>query len=172
MAAIRLLLFTGARLNEIQTLKWDYVDFDKAMLRLPDSKTGAKSILLNGPALQVLQSLPRFKDNPYVFVGRKAGRPMVGLQKIWERIRAKAGLEDVRQHDLRHSYASTAVGAGYSLSITGKLLGHTQAATTQRYAHLADDPLRVATEAVGSRMVSIMEAQPTADVVQLKPRRK
>jgi len=172
VAAVRLLLFTGACHNEIVTAKWDYVDFEKGLLRLPDSKTGAKAIVLSAPALQVLQSISRIKGNPYIIAGEVAGQPLRGLQKIWERIRNKAKLSDVRLHDLRHSYASMAVGAGYSLAITGKLLGHTQAATTQRYAHLADDPLRKATEAVGSRISSIMETQPAAAIVQLKPRRK
>lgn len=176
VAAIRLLLFTGARLNEILTLKWDYVDFDKAALRLPDSKTGAKTILLNGPALLLLQALPRVAGNPYVIAGDKPGQHMIGLQNVWERIRTAAGLDDVRLHDLRHSYASTAVAAGYSLSITGKLLGHTQAATTQRYAHLADDPLRKATEAVGNRISALMEMQATdscaaAEIISLTRRR-
>jgi integrase len=160
VAAIRLLLFTGARLSEILTLKWDHVDFERTALRLPDSKTGAKTILLNGPALALLQSLPRMQGNPYVIFGDKEGQHLIGLQKIWERIRAAAGLDDLRLHDLRHSYASTAVAAGYSLHITGKLLGQTQAATTHRYAHLADDPLRKATEAVGSRISAVMAASP------------
>lgn len=174
VAAIRLLLFTGARLSEILTLKWEHVDLDKSALRLPDSKTGAKTILLNGPALALLQSLPRMQGNPYVIFGDKAGQHLIGLQKIWERIRAAAGLDDLRLHDLRHSYASTAVAAGYSLHITGKLLGQTQAATTHRYAHLADDPLRKATEAVGGRIQALMAALPGSggNVVELAGKRR
>lgn len=174
VAAIRLLLFTGARLNEILTLRWEDVDFARTALRLPDSKTGAKTILLNGPALALLQSLPRMQGNPYVIFGDKEGQHLIGLQKIWERIRAAAGLNDLRLHDLRHSYASTAVAAGYSLHITGKLLGQTQAATTHRYAHLADDPLRKATEAVGSRISALMATTPDGggNVVELAGKKR
>lgn len=156
VAAIRLLLLTGARLNEILTLQWEHVDLPNQMLRLPDSKTGAKTILLNAPAKALLEKLDHVEGNPYVIAGNLAGKHLVGLQKIWERVRTAANLQDVRLHDLRHSYASMAVGAGYSLSITGKLLGHTQAATTQRYAHLADDPLRAATGDVGQRIAAAL----------------
>ena len=96
----------GARLSEILTLRWQDVDFDGASLRLPDSKTGKKSIYLNPPALQVLSSLQRGADNPYVIQGERAGAHLVNLQKPWRRIRKAAGLDDVRIHDLRHSFAS------------------------------------------------------------------
>lgn len=152
VAAIRLLLLTGARLNEILTLQWEHVDLPNQMLRLPDSKTGAKTIMLNAPAKALLEKLDRVDGNPYVIAGNLADKHLIGLQKIWERVRIAANLQDVRLHDLRHSYASMAVGAGYSLAVTGKLLGHTQAATTQRYAHLADDPLRVASGDIGERI--------------------
>lgn len=170
VAAIRVLLFTGARHNEIVKAKWDYLDFERGILRLPDSKTGQKVIILNGPALKILQSLPRVKDNPYIFAGEVEGRPINSLQNVWERIRKVAQLDDVRIHDLRHSYASTAVGAGFSLAVTGRLLGHTQAATTQRYAHFADDPLRKANDAVGNRINSLMQAQHDSAVVNLRRR--
>ena len=147
-AAIRLLLLTGARLSEILTLKWDYVDPDNRQLRLPRSKTGPKSIYLTTAVEDILQSLPRVKGNPFVVVGEKPGTHLVNLQKPWDRIRARAGLEDVRLHDLRHSYASVGATSGLSLLFVGKLLGHTQASTTQRYAHLAEDPVRQAGEQI------------------------
>ena len=127
------------------------------MLVLPDSKTGKKFIYLNAPSRDVLANLPRFENNPFVIVGARDGAALVNLQKPWRRIRARAGLEDVRIHDLRHSFASVAASGGLSLPMIGKLLGHTQAATTQRYAHLAADPLRDANEAIGERIAAAMK---------------
>ena len=121
IAAIRLLLLTGARLSEILTLKWDYVDPDNRQLRLPRSKTGPKSIYLTTAVADILQSLPRVKGNPFVIVGEKAGAHLVNFQKPWSRIRARAGLDDVRLHDLRHSYASVGATGGLSLLFVGKL---------------------------------------------------
>jgi len=159
IAALRLLVLTGARLSEILTLKWSYVDFDNTLLRLPDSKTGAKVIYLNAPALQILTDLPRLEGNPFVICGRREGARLINLQKPWRRIRKTAGLDDVRIHDLRHSFASVAAGSGQSLPVIGALLGHTQPGTTQRYAHLAADPLRAASDAVGGRIASSMRGK-------------
>lgn len=152
--AFRLLLLTGARLSEITTLKWTYVDLDAAALRLPDSKTGKKVIRLNAPALEVLRALPRVSGNPYVIVGHRNGAHIINLQKPWRRIRALAGLDDVRIHDLRHSFASIAINSGASLAMVGQLLGHTRPETTARYAHLADDPLRLLNEQIGQSIAS------------------
>ncbi|MBL8146436.1 MAG: site-specific integrase [Anaerolineae bacterium] len=149
-AAIRLLLLTGARLSEITTLKWKYVDLETATLWLPDSKTGKKAIRLNPQAVAVLTTLPRMHDNPFVIVGHRDGAPIINLHKPWWRIRALAGLDDMRIHDLRHSFASIAINAGASLAMVGKLLGHTQQQTTARYAHLADDPLRQLNNQIGA----------------------
>lgn len=157
IAAIRLLALTGARLSEVLTLKWGHVDFENAAIRLPDSKTGQKSIYLNAPALEVLSSLPRLEGNPYVICGERQGAHLVNLQKPWRRIRAAAGLSDVRIHDLRHSFASVAAASGQSLYVIGSLLGHSQPQTTSRYAHLSADPLRAANEAVGQRIGSAMK---------------
>ncbi len=96
------------------------------------------------------------KDNPHVIAGYKLGAHLVELQKPWRRIRARAGLENVRIHDLRHSFASIAAGAGVSLPMIGKLLGHTQPATTARYAHLAADPMRAASELIGNEISAAM----------------
>ena len=157
LAAIRLLLFTGARLSEILTLQWEHVDMDGQRLRIPDSKTGAKTIYLPPAALEVLAGLERRDDNPYVIVGAKHGSHLVNLRKPWGRIRAKADLNDVRIHDLRHSFASMAVAGGLSLPVIGALLGHTQPATTARYAHLAADPLRQAANIAGGRIAAAMK---------------
>jgi integrase len=152
IAALRLLLLTGARLSEILSLKWDYVDLERGLLLLPDSKTGRKPISLNAAAMDVLKDIPQIDGNPHVIVGHKTGARLVNLQKPWRRIRSIAGLDDVRIHDLRHTFASLAAASGASLPIIGKLLGHSQAATTQRYAHLTQDPLRETSQIVGNKI--------------------
>ena len=156
IATLRLLVLTGARLSEILTLKWSYVEFDNALLRLRDSKTGQKVIYLNAPALQILSDLPRLEGNPHVICGRREGAHLANLKRPWWRIRKAAGLDDVRIHDLRHSFASVAAGSGQSLPVIGALLGHTQPQTTARYAHLAADPLRAASDAIGGRISDAM----------------
>lgn len=148
--AVRLLILTGCRLNEIMTLKWDYVDFTDKVLRLPDSKTGAKVIHLGQPAVELLKAAEQIEDNPWVVTGTLEGKRLSDLQPFWQRVRARAGLKDARIHDLRHTFASTAVAAGQGLPMIGKLLGHTQVQTTARYAHLAADPVKSAANDVSS----------------------
>lgn len=156
--AIRLLIFTGARLSEILTAEWSWVDLEAGTLRLPDSKTGDKTIHLNAPALEILAGLPRLQGNPYVICGRKSGEHLVNLQKPWRAVRARAGLGDLRLHDLRHSFASVAAAGGLSLPLIGAMLGHSQPATTARYAHLAADPVRAASGLVGEQIAAAMRA--------------
>jgi integrase len=150
--AVRLLIFTGCRLNEIMTLKWEHVDFTDRVLRLPDSKTGAKVVHLGQPAIEHLNAAPRIEDNPWVITGILVGKRLSDLQSFWQRVRARAGLKDARIHDLRHTFASTAVASGQGLPMIGKLLGHTQVQTTARYAHLAADPVRNAADSVASSL--------------------
>jgi integrase len=150
--AVRLLVLTGARLSEILTLRWDDVDLKHQTLRLKDSKTGPKPIYLSEQAIEVLLSIPRCSANPYVIVGRKPGSRLVNLQKPWRRIRAAAGLPDVRLHDLRHTYASYGATSGLGLPIIGTLLGHRSAATTHRYAHVANRPAHEAARHIGNRI--------------------
>ena len=159
LAAIRLLALTGARLSEVLTLKWDYVDCARRQLRLPDSKTGRKSIYLNDAALNVLESIPRLHANPYVICGEKPGAHLVNIQKPWRRVRRLADLDDVRLHDLRHSFASVAVGGGMSLPVIGALLGHSTPQTTHRYAHVGMDPLNKASNAVSNHIANAMKSQ-------------
>ena len=162
VTAIRLLMLTGCRLNEIQTLRWEDVDLEAGELRLPDSKTGARMVPLSRAAASVLSALPRDADNPWVIVGRKPGEHLTDLQHPWQRIRARAGLDDVRIHDLRHSFASRALALGESLPMIGKLLGHTQVQTTARYAHLANESVK----ASGSRIADSIGADILSGEVQ------
>ena len=157
VTAFRLLLYTGARLSEIQTLKWEHIRGNR--IHLPDSKTGAKTIPLNGPALEVLAGTKRIEGNPYVITGTAEGAHLTDLQKPWRRVRKAAELEDVRIHDLRHTFASEAVMGGESLPMVGRILGHTQAQTTARYAHLADDPLQRASERIALSLKQAMSDQ-------------
>jgi len=154
IAAARLLMLTGCRLGEIMRLRWEHVDIEGRALRLPDSKTGAKTVHLGQPAVDVLKAIERIKDNPWVITGTLPGAPLYDLQPFWQRVRARAGLKDVRIHDLRHTFASTAIAAGQGLPIIGKLLGHTQVQTTARYAHLAADPMRLAANQVAQEIAN------------------
>jgi integrase len=149
LCAIRLLLLTGCRLNEILRLSWQEVDFDKSCLFLLDSKRGKRTVYLSPPAVELLQNIPREKDHPYVIAGKNKHSHLINLQKPWRRIRKKAGLEDVRIHDLRHTFASVAAAKGLSLPVIGALLGHSQTQTTARYAHLVGQPLLEAVGKVG-----------------------
>ena len=149
VVAIRLLMLTGCRLSEIQKLRWEHVDLEAGELRLPDTKTGGRAVPLAPSAVQLLESLPRDEKNPWVIPGRKPGRHLTDLQHPWRRIREKAELDDVRIHDLRHSFASRALALGEGLPMIGKLLGHTQVQTTARYAHLARDTVKASAARIG-----------------------
>jgi len=172
-AAIRLLLFTGCRLGEILRLRWADADLERGLLFLPDSKTGRKTVVLNAPAAAILAELPRL--GAYVIAGDDAGKegekPRADLKRPWIAVRKRAKLEDVRIHDLRHTHASFGAAGGLGLPIIGKLLGHKQAATTARYAHLDNDPLRRASESIAGRIAEAMgegSRGQDAQVVQLR----
>ena len=156
IAAVRLLMLTGCRLSEIQKLRWEHVDLGAGELRLPDTKTGAKVVHLGEPAIAVLGRIDRRDGNPWVIVGRKPGSHLTDLQHPWRRIRARAGLDDVRIHDLRHSFASGGLLVGEGLPMIGKLLGHTQVQTTARYAHLANDPVKSAANRIANRIAEVV----------------
>jgi integrase len=168
VAAVRLLVLTGCRLREILHLRWSEVDFERGMLNLPDTKTGRKWVVLNAPALAVLDQIPQV--GAFVIAGQapkpgNAEKPRSDLKKPWSAIRRRADLDGVRIHDLRHSFASVGAAAGLGLPIVGKLLGHTQASTTQKYAHLDNDPLRRATNAIGATISAAMSRKDSTDVV-------
>ena len=174
IAAIRLLILTGCRRDEILGARWEWVDLEGGLLNLPDSKTGAKAIHLNQAALHLLQCLPRVQGNPHIIVGAREGKRWVNLRKVWVRVRRRAGLEstmgkngtvqEVRIHDLRHSYASILASSGASLPMIGKLLGHKNPQTTARYAHLSDDPIRRLSNEAGETTIRRMRAQSTRQV--------
>jgi len=157
IAALRLLILTGCRKNEILTLKRTYVDSYHRCLRLPDSKTGAKVVHLGAPAMKVIRDIREVAGNPWLLPGRKDGTHVTDLQACWERIRKTAGLEDVRIHDLRHSFASTGAASGDSLLIIGALLGHRSAKTTERYTHLADHPLKAAADRISDEIAQHLD---------------
>lgn len=177
LAAVRLLVFTGARASEVLGMTWDTVSLESGTVRLRESKPrGPKTVFLNPPALDVLARLPRIEGNPYVIAGGNPGAALTlwGLEQVWQRVRETAELPDVRLHDLRHSFASVAAAGGQSLTVIGALLGHTQAQTTKRYAHLAADPLRAASDAVATQIAAAMkparDTETAGNVVPLRRR--
>ena len=154
VAAIRLLILTGCRKSEILTLRWEEVALKAAELRLADSKTGARVVSLSEPAVKLLAGLPRLPGNPWVLPGRKPGTHLRKLDDAWQAVRSRAGLEGVRLHDLRHSFASRALALGEGLPMIGKLLGHARIETTSRYAHLARDSVRASAERVAESIAA------------------
>jgi integrase len=168
IAAIRLLILTGARLREVLDAQWRHVDIERGVIFLPDSKTGKKPVYLSAAALSLLSALPRIEGNPHIIAGANAGAPRADLKKPWAAVCKAAGLEGVRLHDLRHSFASIGAGASMGLPIIGKLLGHSQAATTHRYAHLDADPLRRAVNTIGATISAAMDLNKGASVVSFK----
>jgi integrase len=166
-AAIRLLILTGARRREILDARWDHLDFERGVLRLPDSKTGKKPIYLSAAAQAVLASVPRVAGNPHIIAGAVDGAPRADLKKPWAAVCKAARLRGVRLHDLRHSFASFGAGASLGLPIIGKLLGHSQPATTHRYAHLDADPIRRAVETISATISAAMNGGKANNVVPI-----
>jgi integrase len=160
-AGLRLALFTGARSGEITSAQWSHVDWQRKQIRLPDSKTNTpRTIHLGDAAIEILRALPRI--GRFIVAGRYKDEPHQNLSRAWIIARAYAGLEDVRLHDLRHSYASLAAGRGVSLQMIGKLLGHKVAATTQRYAHLGRDVVASVNEELSTAMQIAIQSKTTA----------
>ncbi len=158
VAAFQLLILTGCRLSEIQKLKWEYVG--AGYLNLPESKTGARRIPLAPETQAILERLTRVPGNPYVIASEAEGQHVRNLHHPWRRISKRAGLDHVRIHDLRHTYASNAVMQGLNIVMVGKLLGHSQVQTTMRYAHLADDPVRNAANQVTGVLEKTLKSAP------------
>ena len=162
IAGIRLLALTGARKSEILTLAWSEIDFEHGVLRLRDSKTGQKIIPVGKSVLAILSRQARMSDCEYVFPAERLGRAGAmrshyqGLPAVWKRVRVKADLAGVRLHDLRHTAASIAVANGASLPMIGRILGHADTKTTQRYAHLSDTPVRAIVEGLAAQVAHAM----------------
>ena len=169
VAAIRLLVLTGARLREILHAKWETVDFERGILHLADSKTGRKPIYLSSAVLDILSELPRIEGNPYVIPGDNEGAARADLKRPWAAIVKAAKLEGTRLHDLRHSFASIGAAASMGLPIIGRLLGQRQPQITARYAHLHADPLRKAADTIGATISAAMESGRTAVLPNKKP---
>jgi integrase len=176
-AAIRLMMLTGMRKSEVLSLKWADISAEHAWIRLPDSKTGAKTVPIGAPALALLAELPRIEGNPYVLPAarqrRKRSDPaspgaghFVQVQTAWEAVTKAAGVDGLRLHDLRHAFASIGAIGGDSLFILGKLLGHADSTTTQKYAHLAADPLRAVADRISGKVAAALAGK-NAEVLKL-----
>jgi integrase len=151
-AFLEFLLYTGVRRSEALNARWEHIDMLKRMWFIPRSKNGKhRHVILNEKALMLLDGLP--KTNEYLFAGKLAGRPLNNPQKCFIRTLNRAGIKNFRIHDLRHTHASIAINNGASLYEVQHLLGHSQAKTTTRYAHLADETLRRVSEAVSRAIV-------------------
>jgi integrase len=163
--AIKLLIFTGCRKTEVLSLAWTEVDMELGCLRLKDSKTGQRVIPLGAPSLKLLNSMNGERDSPFVFPSPKTDSYFLGLAKVWLRIRKLAGLDDVRLHDLRHSFASVGAGAGLGLQVVGKILGHADPKTTARYSHIAEDPARAAADRIANTIEAQMMGEDIEDIL-------
>jgi len=152
IAIIRLLMLTGARKGEIIGLRWDEVDLERGLLAKRDSKTGQKSIPISSAAGDIIRGIPRLVASPYVFPAARGDGHFQGLTKDWLAIRAEAGLSDVRLHDLRHTFASISIERGIPIAVLSRVLGHASITTTERYAHLADNPIRDAVDKISSAL--------------------
>jgi integrase len=162
IAAVRLLVLTGCRLGEIMMLQWEHVDFPNKAFRLPDSKTGAKVVHVGPAVMEVLKKIDRVEVNPWVIAGINPGARLTDLQPFWQRVRARVGLKDARIHDLRHTFASTAVGAGQGLPMIGKLLGQ---------ASPLDRPMRcLCLNMTRTRVLRLSDNLPPQNVVEDKAR--
>jgi integrase len=168
IAAVRLLILTGCRKSEILSLKWHEIDFNTGCLRLDDSKTGQKIVMVGAPALQILANLPKQVGSDYVLPAMRGKGHYIGLPKAWARIRKLTGFEGVRIHDLRHSFASVGASSGMGLQVVGKLLGHSNPKTTARYSHLADDPVRAAADRIAGSIAAAMGGNAETEVLEFK----
>jgi integrase len=164
---IRLLAMTGARRNEIAGLKWHEVDIERGCLRLKDSKTGAKVIPLGAAAIHLLDTLTQTRASPYVFPASTGTSHFQGIKRIWKVVRCEAGFPDLRLHDLRHSFASIGLASGNTLPMIGALLGHASTKTTARYAHLADDPKKIAANRISGHIAEALGVVDSANVISL-----
>lgn len=165
---IRLLAFTACRRDEICGLRWSEVEFENKRLHLVETKTGKSVRPLGEPALELLRTLPHYDGTDYVFPATSGASHFQGMKRVWKRVRELSGLTDVVPHTLRHTFASDAVSHGETLALTGALLGHTNARTTDRYAHIAQDPAQQAADRTSRRIANAMSGNIGGNVVVLK----
>lgn len=169
---LRLLALTGCRRGEITGLRWEWVDWDRACIRFPDSKTGAKVVPLGAAALKLLTELCEEASAGPVFAGSSVTGSTTAVWKVWDKARKKANLPDVRIHDLRHSFASVGAAGGDSLVVIGALLGHRDTTTTARYAHLSNDPLKAAADRIAGNIAAAMKGQTGKVVTITSPKKR
>jgi integrase len=169
VALIRLLLLTGARRNEIASAQWAQVDWTRAKLVLEESKTGFKEIALPPPAMELLKNLPRREKSPWIIPSANAEKPLLALAKPWKKLIGLANTAGLRVHDLRHSFAAAGVASGLNLPVIGGILGHASAATTKRYAHVADDLASVSAGKIAATIAAQLTGQPAAEPEPIKP---
>jgi integrase len=173
VAALRFLILSGWRVSEVLTLRWRDLTADYSQAILADSKTGRSVRHLGAPVKHLLDGLPRIKGSPYVFPSAThSSKPINTVTRLWYAVREAAGLLGVRLHDLRHSHASVVASGGGSLLIIGKLLGHKRASTTQRYAHLLDDPVKQAADAASSQIAGWLGGASSSDPLRAAPKLK
>lgn len=163
VAIIRLLSMTGCRRGEIEKLQWRELDLEHGCLRLLDSKTGARNVFLSAEAATLLDGLPRYGDSKWVFPASSGQRHYQNTGKVWATVRKDAGLDEVRLHDLRHTFASRSLAEGVSIEVISALLGHRERRTTERYAHLAADPIREAANRMGRAIGGLIGADRVND---------
>jgi integrase len=170
--AVRFQLLTGARIGEVLAARWSDIDMERGVWIKPSHHTKQKRtehLPLSALALSLLMEIRRrCPDDPHLFPGNTADKPLQGIKKFWQNVTKQAGLADYRLHDNRHTHASHLVSSGLSLEIVGRLLGHTNPITTKRYAHLADDPLRAAAERFGSKVDELEGRQDVQDVSSIR----
>jgi integrase len=163
-----LYLLTGARKSELLNAKWDDINFERKELRIAETKAGRiHYVPLSSPAMEIIEALPRLKDNPFLLPGNKPGSSLVNMDKPWGRVRKRAGIEDVRLHDLRRTVGSWMAESGVSLLVIGKTLDHSNPVTTQIYARLSQDPVREALEKHGNRILDSIKSD-TRKVIEFK----
>ena len=166
--ALWLYLLTGVRKMELLTAKWEYIDWERRELRIPQTKGGRVLYLpLTEAALTLLRNIPQLQGNPFVLPGAKEGKHLVNISKPWRRVRKAAGIPDVRLHDLRRTVGSWLAQAGNSLHLIGRILNHSTQSTTAVYARFAQDHVRQALEAHGKRILGVAGKEPGADPVDI-----
>jgi len=168
-----LYLLSGTRKSELMKAKWEDVDFERKEMKLPKTKKGKPHYLpLSGPALTILENLPKLANNPFIFCGKKEGQPLVNIDKQWRKVRAKAGCSDVRLHDLRRTLGSWMAQSGNSLHLIGRVLNHSKPATTAVYSRFSQDNVREALESHGQQVLGVTGKKEIAEIVGINEIKK